>query len=85
MEPANSLAMTGVEAPEIKVCCAAAYQSDWATWLLGESFHPGGLALTEHVGHALGLTPNMRVLMLLPARGPAPFTLPRLSVLTWSE
>ena len=51
------------------MCCAVAYQSEWATLLLGESFHPGGLALTEHLGRTLGLTPNMRVLDVAAGKG----------------
>ena len=69
MEAVNSLTKTGVELAEIKMCCAAAYQSEWATWLLGESFHPGGVALTEHLGRTLGLTPNMRVLDVAAGKG----------------
>ena len=69
METVNSLAKTGVEPAEIKMCCAVAYQSEWATWLLGESFHPGGVALTEHLGRTLGLTPNMRVLDVAAGKG----------------
>jgi ubiquinone/menaquinone biosynthesis C-methylase UbiE len=49
-------------AAEVKRCCAAAYQSDWARLLLGESFHPGGAALTRHLGEVLGLRPGLRVL-----------------------
>jgi ubiquinone/menaquinone biosynthesis C-methylase UbiE len=47
---------------DIKACCAAVYQSEWARWLLGDSFHPGGLALTERLGLLLGLGPGQRVL-----------------------
>ncbi len=53
----------------IKSCCAAAWESEAAGWLLGESFHPGGLALTERLGRALELTPKMRVLDLACGRG----------------
>jgi len=49
-------------ADEIKACCAAVYESDWARLLLGDSFHPGGLALTERLGDMLGLAPGQRVL-----------------------
>jgi ubiquinone/menaquinone biosynthesis C-methylase UbiE len=49
-------------AGEIKACCAAVYESDWARLLLGDSFHPGGLALTERLGDLLGLGPNQHVL-----------------------
>jgi len=47
---------------EIKACCAAVYESDWARLLLGDSFHPGGLALTERLGLLTGIGPNHRVL-----------------------
>src|SRR4051812_38201157 len=51
---------SGLSTP--KACCAAAYESDWARLLLGDSFHPGGLALTERLGRLLGLGPTDRVL-----------------------
>jgi hypothetical protein len=44
-------------ADEVKTCCATVYQSDWARLLLGDSFHPGGLELTEHLGTLLDLRP----------------------------
>ena len=47
---------------ELKSCCAALYESEWARLLLGESLHPGGLALTERLGQALKLQPAMTVL-----------------------
>ncbi len=47
---------------ELKFCCAAVYQSEWARLLLGESFHPGGLALTRRIGELLDLRPSDRVL-----------------------
>jgi arsenite methyltransferase len=50
------------DAAEVKACCAAAYSSDWARVLLGDSFHPGGLALTERLGTLLALGPGKRVL-----------------------
>jgi ubiquinone/menaquinone biosynthesis C-methylase UbiE len=46
----------------IKQCCAAAYDSETAKALLGESFHPGGTELTEHLGRILSLTARSRVL-----------------------
>ncbi|HEY7848430.1 MAG TPA: methyltransferase domain-containing protein, partial [Ktedonobacterales bacterium] len=57
------------DANAVKSCCAAVYQSDWARLLLGESFHPGGLALTERLGHALGLRPGLRVLDVAAGQG----------------
>jgi arsenite methyltransferase len=38
---------------ELKSCCAAAYASPAARWLLGDSFHPGGAELTSRLGAAL--------------------------------
>ncbi len=53
----------------IKVCCATFYQSDLVRLLLGDVFHPGGLALTRHLGECLGLCPGMRVLDVACGRG----------------
>ncbi len=44
----------------LKQCCANLYESDLARVLLGDSFHPGGLKLTERVGSLLHLTPESR-------------------------
>lgn len=66
---AESVAHTSVQANEIKACCAAAYQGEWAKLLLGDSFHPGGLALTRHLGQRLGLCAGMRVLDVASGRG----------------
>ncbi len=49
-------------AAELKTCCAALYESEWAKLLLGESFHPGGLELTERLGLILDLKPGRCVL-----------------------
>ncbi len=54
---------------EIKVCCATFYQSDLVRMLLGDVFHPGGLALTRHLGERLGLGPGMQVLDVACGRG----------------
>ena len=65
-------------APEtLKSCCAAVYASDWATLLLGESFHPGGLALTERLGHLLRLGPTTTVLDVAAGRGSSAIHLAR--------
>jgi arsenite methyltransferase len=51
-----------VTTPEdIKSCCAAAYGQDAVALVLGESYHPGGLALTRRLADALGLRPGYRV------------------------
>jgi arsenite methyltransferase len=50
------------DAENLKSCCADLYAGAWARLLLGESFHPGGLALTERLGDRLRLGPGVRVL-----------------------
>ena len=62
---------------DVKTCCADLYASDWARLLLGESFHPGGLQLTEHVGGLLGLNPTSRVLDVAAGRGSSAIHLSR--------
>lgn len=47
---------------DLKSCCANLYESDLARLLLGDSFHPGGLVLTERLGQLLNLQPGQRVL-----------------------
>jgi arsenite methyltransferase len=54
---------------EIKICCATFYQSDIVRMLLGDVLHPGGLALTGHLGEVLGLDPADRVLDVACGRG----------------
>ncbi len=58
-----------IPADELKACCAALYASDLARLLLGYSFHPGGLALTERLGKLLNLEPGKRVLDVATGRG----------------
>jgi ubiquinone/menaquinone biosynthesis C-methylase UbiE len=62
---------------DLKTCCAAVYQSDWARLLLGESFHPGGVALTSYLGKALGLGPGVRVLDVAAGQGTSAIHLAR--------
>ncbi len=57
------------ESAELKSCCAALYQSDFARLLLGDSFHPGGLRLTARLGEQLGLGPCVRVLDVAAGKG----------------
>lgn len=62
---------------DIKRCCADLYASDWARLLLGDSFHPGGTRLTEHMGRLLGLDARSRVLDLAAGRGASALHLAR--------
>jgi len=54
---------------DVKTCCATFYESDFARMLLGNSFHPGGLRLTERLGGKLGLRPGMSVLDVASGKG----------------
>ena len=54
---------------EIKICCATFYQSDLVRMLLGDVFHPGGLALTRHLGESIGLGPGDHLLDVACGRG----------------
>jgi ubiquinone/menaquinone biosynthesis C-methylase UbiE len=59
-----------VNGPEARSCCARAYESEAARWLMmGDSFHPGGLDLTTRLGERLSLRPGQRVLDLACGRG----------------
>jgi arsenite methyltransferase len=64
-------------ADTVKRCCADLYASDWARLLLGESFHPGGLELTERIGRLLDLGPTSRVLDVAAGQGASALRLAR--------
>ena len=53
----------------VKQCCAVLYESDFAKMLLGDSFHPGGLKLTERLGTLLQLNAQSRVLDIASGKG----------------
>jgi arsenite methyltransferase len=53
----------------LKQCCAQLYASDIARVLLGDSFHPGGLRLTEHLGVLLNLASGSHVLDVASGNG----------------
>lgn len=62
---------------DLKSCCAALYESDFARLLLGDSFHPGGLRLTQQLGERLGLGPGLRVLDVASGKGASAIFLAR--------
>ena len=47
---------------ELKSCCATAYSSAAARWLLGDTFHPGGARITSRLARALQVGPGELVL-----------------------
>jgi arsenite methyltransferase len=69
------LAPESISEKTVKQCCAQIYESDLAKFLLGDSFHPGGLRLTERLGLLLGLTPEKRVLDVASGNGASAFFL----------
>jgi ubiquinone/menaquinone biosynthesis C-methylase UbiE len=58
-----------VKPQDVKQCCARLYESDFAKILLGESFHPGGVKLTERLGTLLGLDAQSCILDIASGRG----------------
>jgi arsenite methyltransferase len=69
VETSGGDALERHDAGEIKRCCARLYESEIVARLLGESFHPGGAALTERLGQLLRLTPESRVLDVASGNG----------------
>jgi len=61
----------------VKACCATAYESGFARLLLGDSFHPGGLELTERLGRLLKLGPPDHVLDVAAGKGESAIFLAR--------
>lgn len=53
----------------VKQCCTGLYESDLARFLLGDSFHPGGLEMTGRLGRMLGLSAASRVLDVACGKG----------------
>lgn len=62
-------AMSPEQAAATKQCCARLYESEIVSLLLGDSFHPGGVALTERLGLLLDLTPNSHVVDAASGKG----------------
>lgn len=59
----------GPSADDLKTCCAAAYSSAVVALLLGDSYHPGGTALTRRLADRLDLADDSRVLDVASGRG----------------
>lgn len=66
-----------VAAETVKACCASAYSSASARWLLGESFHPGGAELTSRLGRALQVGPGAVVVDVASGPGTSALQLAR--------
>jgi len=73
--PNRAMSAGSESADNIKQCCARLYESDFAKLLLGDSFHPGGLALTERLGVLLNLGPSSQVLDIASGPGYSAFFL----------
>lgn len=58
-----------LEEAKAKACCADLYQSELARMVMGDSMHPGGLALTNQMGRLMGIQPGDWVADLASARG----------------
>jgi arsenite methyltransferase len=52
---------TGADPGAVKACCAVAYRHDAVALLLGDSYHPGGPALTRRLADRLKLRHGLRV------------------------
>ena len=55
-------AVNGDDPEAVKACCAAAYGLDLVALFLGDSYHPGGAALTRRLADAMELRALDRVL-----------------------
>jgi arsenite methyltransferase len=64
---------------ETKSCCATAYGQNAVALVLGESYHPGGLALTRRLADCLGLRGEHRVADIASGAGATARALARVS------
>ena len=60
---------------EIKSCCANYYENDLVQFLIGESFHPGGLDLTKKLGKKINLEPGDNLLDVASGKGTSAISL----------
>ena len=63
------------EPEDVKSCCTKFYETDLVSKFLGDSFHPGGVELTVHLGERLGLKEDMKVLDVACGSGTSAITL----------
>lgn len=61
------------DAPELKQCCAQIYGSEAARFLLGDSFHPGGIGLTLELAGMLRLHADSTLLDVASGKGASAF------------
>lgn len=63
--------MSDMKKPEAELiaCCVASYDHPAVRWVLGDSWHPGGLPLTTRLAEAAGVGPRSRVLDAGSGRG----------------
>lgn len=66
-----------IAAAEIKSCCASAYASPAARFLLGDRLHPGGAALTSVLAEALAVGPGKLVVDVASGSGASALQLAR--------
>jgi ubiquinone/menaquinone biosynthesis C-methylase UbiE len=64
-----------MEPAEIKSCCTTFYENEFIAKLMSENFHPGGEALTIHLGETMGLDENSFVLDVACGPGSSPIAL----------
>ena len=50
------------EVNQTAACCAQFYETDWVQTILGESFHPGGIQLTDRLLGSLNIEPGEQLL-----------------------
>lgn len=54
---------------EINTCCAASYSHPLARWIMGDTMHPGGAALTARLANLMGVNRGTGVLDIGSGRG----------------
>ena len=64
-----------MEPLQVKQCCANLYGSEAARFLLGDSFHPGGVELTGRLAQLARVTKNSVVLDVASGKGTSAFYL----------